>query len=495
MPTQLKIIADAYSPSNASDVGLSAPFTVNFQAPIVISPGQKIAMDKFVAVIPDITSNFTLDTSKFVLEYSVNSINNQSVELTLPAKNYKNLAELLTDMSLLSNNSFEGYTADTLPLLPTGNLSLYRDRGLKMICSSAVGKFSMEYATCPFPELVLLPTNLTVDPSNDLYPTTNGLWTLLQSDDTLVMTKGGGCMLQFDIDIPTQAEAIQDDSLFYCGLNAGTTDSIIGLSQDNTGLLYLENTDGVRTEIPLNSIPRNSTCQIYQAGGYFQLRCFTTNFPNADIEHFNTQGGAFSQSLGAIDYTKNYEFRASGFKAEVNWNFPAINAVVNMTKDVPFGATQDEFIRTVGVNFTDPLGSGALRAGLGVPDGLLLFTPQNSDFGSYVGSEPMNLSKINSSFDLALEILDIPLLTFQGNSSRNQLGTRNNVVCYFRPEQSNVGTNTYIYDSPAYQWLDIAISYPVNLSSLSFRVFNPYNGQSLVASNLTFNLIINDKEY
>jgi hypothetical protein len=159
-----------------------------------------------------------------------------------------------------------------------------------------------------------------------------------------------------------------------------------------------------------------------------------------------------------------------------------------MTKDVPFGATQDEFIRTVGVNFTDPLGSGALRAGLGVPDGLLLFTPQNSDFGSYVGSEPMNLSKINSSFDLALEILDIPLLTFQGNSSRNQLGTRNNVVCYFRPEQSNVGTNTYIYDSPAYQWLDIAISYPVNLSSLSFRVFNTYNGQSL-------NLIINDKEY
>mgnify|MGYP001477075891 CR=1 FL=1 len=46
----------------------------------------------------------------------------------------------------------------------------------------------------------------------------------------------------------------------------------------------------------------------------------------------------------------------------------------------------------------DPLGSGALRAGLGVPDGLLLFTPQNSDFGAYLGTEPMNLSKINSSF-------------------------------------------------------------------------------------------------
>jgi len=495
MPTQLKIIADAYSPSSASTVGSSAPFTVNFQAPIVISPGQKIAMDKFAAVIPDITSNFALDISKFVLEYSVNSINNQSVELTLPAKNYKNLAELLTAMSVLCNNSFQGFTINTEPLQPTGNFSFYRDRGLKMICSSAVGKFSMEYATCPFPALVLLPTNMTTDVNNDLYPSASGDWLLLQSDDTLVLTKGGGCMLQFKIDLLTQAEAIQDVSSFTCGL----TDNIgnmIGLTQDSNGILYLINSSGLKTEIPLNSVPRGSTCQIYQAGGSFQLRCFTAGtagFP--DIEHFGTEGSVFSTSLGSIDYIKNYEFRAFGEKAAVNWDYPAISAVVNMTKETPFGETSSEFIRTVGVNFTDPLGSGALRAGLGVPDGLLLFTPQNSDFGSYVGSEPMNLSKINSSFDLALEILDIPLLTFQGNSSRNQLGTRNNVVCYFRPQQSNVGTNTYIYDSLAYQWLDIAITYPVNLSSLSFRIFNPYTGQNLVASNLTFNLIINDKEY
>ena len=157
-----------------------------------------------------------------------------------------------------------------------------------------------------------------------------------------------------------------------------------------------------------------------------------------------------------------------------------------------FGVTQGEPTRTVAIDFSQ---SGSLRAGLAIPDGLLLFTPQNSDFGSYLGAESMNLSKINSSFDLALEILDIPLQTFQGNSSRNQLGSRQNVVCYFRPEQSNVGTNSYIYDSLAYQWLDIAISYPVNLSSLSFRVYNPYTGQNLVASNLTFNLMISDLAY
>lgn len=494
MPTQLKIIADAYSPSSASTVGTSAPFTVNFQAPIVISPGQKIAMDKFAAVIPDITSNFALDVSKFILSYSLNSPNNQSVQLTLPAKNYKNLAELLNDMTVLSNNAFSGFNITTEPLQPDGNNFLYRDRGLKMLYSSSTGKFFVEYVTSPFPALVLLPDNLTTDSNNDLYPTADGGWSLLQSDDTLVMTKGGGCMLQFNLDLASAAEAIIDGSSFSIGLSDGTG-ATVGLVQNDFGILFLQNSALEQTQIPLNSIPQGSTCQIYQSGGYFQLRCFTSDTPNPDIEHFDTINDGLPTSLGIIDYNKNYEFRAAGSKTSVIYDYPAIGAVVNMTKDVPFNATQQEFIRTVAVDFTDSTGSGALRAGLGVPDGLLLFTPQNSDFGAYLGSEPMNLSKINSSFDLALEILDIPLQTFQGNSSRNQLGTRNNVVCYFRPSQSNVGTNSYNYDSTSYQWLDIAISYPVNLSSLSFRVYNPYTGQNLVASNLTFNLMISDLAY
>jgi hypothetical protein len=491
MPTQLKIIADDYSPNKASDVGISAPFTVNFQAPIVISPGQKIAMDKFVAVIPDITANFTLDTSKFTLWYSLNSINNQSIELTIPSRNYENLTDLLRVMTILSNNAFSGFTINSEPQTPSGNFSFYRDRGLKMVCTSSSGKFSMEYATSPFPALVLLPTNMTPDTANYFSPETDGAWSLLQSDNTLVMTKGGGCMLQFQIDIPSQLDAITDGSSFYCGLsdNAGGT---IGFYQNTNGILYLRNAAGIlSTPLNIDNFPYGSTCQIYQEGGYFQLRCFTPDDDGLEIEHFNTAGALF-QSLGSVNYDTNYEFRASGSKTANTVQYPAISEVVNMTKDVAYGATQTGFVRTVAVDFSQ---SGGLRAGLGVPDGLLLFTPQNSDFGSYLGTAAMNLSKINSSFDLALEILDIPLLTFQGNSSRNQLGTRQNVICYFRPQLSNVGTNTYIYDSPAYQWLDIAISYPVNLSSLSFRVYNPSNGQNLIASNLTFNLIINEKEY
>tara|TARA_R110000868_G_scaffold3045_1_gene20510 strand:+ start:2142 stop:3635 length:1494 start_codon:yes stop_codon:yes gene_type:complete len=497
MPTQLKIIADEYSPNSSFTVGTSAPFTVNFQAPVVISPGQKIAMDKFAAVIPDITANFALDQSTFTLWYCLNGDNNQSSPVIVPAGKYSSLAQLLNVMTKLSNNVFTSFNANTLPVDAQGNYNYYREQGLKMQCSGSSGKFFMEYVTCPFPKLVLNPVGLSTTSDNYLIPSGVGNWTLSQSDSTVVLTKGGGCLLEFQIIVPEPEFAIADGAQFYCGLN-NDKGGFLGLHQDLNGILYLRNIDGVLSSSLniTNYFPEGTICQFYQVNGYFQLRTFTIDQDDLEITHFDTEtsnGGAFSQSLGAIDYDRSYNFYAYGSKtADQYTTVPAIGANIEMTKDIPFGATQNQFTRTVGIDFTL---SNSLRAGLGLSDGLLLFTPQNSDFGAFLGNSPMNLSKINSSFDLALEILDLPLQTFQGNSSRNQLGSRQNVVCYFRPEHSNVGTNTYIYDSLAYQWLDIAISYPVNLSSLSFRVYNPYTGQNLVADNLTFNLMISDLAY
>tara|TARA_R110000868_G_scaffold350659_1_gene611953 strand:- start:2268 stop:3758 length:1491 start_codon:yes stop_codon:yes gene_type:complete len=496
MPTQLKIIADNYSPNQASDVGVSAPFTINFQSPIIISPGQKIAMDKFVSVIPDITANFALDTSLFTLSYCLNGENNQSAPITVPAGKYSSLAVLLTEMTKLCNNSFSGFTADTLPVDAQGNYNSYRDRGLKILCSSSTGKFFMEYVTCPFDPLVLTPVNLETTENNYYIPSATGAWDLSQSSANVILTKGGGSFLEFKIVVPTAADAITDGSQFFCGLT-DDRNNLLGLFQSGTtGLVYLRNSAGIFSDPIDNAFFLDDTiAQFYQSNGYFQLRLHTVDGNGLEITQFDTEtsaGGAYSQSLGTVNYNTTYRFQATGIKTSNTLGIPAIGGVVEMTIDVPFGATEDELTRTVAVDFST---SGGLRAGLGVTDGLLLFTPQNSDFGAYLGNAPMNLSKINSSFDLALEILDIPLQTFQGNSSRNQAGSRNNVICYFRPELSNVGTNSYVYDSLAYQWLDIAISYPVNLSSLSFRVYNPYTGQNLVASSLTFNLMISDLAY
>jgi hypothetical protein len=482
MPRQLKINVDAnYVPT--------APFTVNFAAPVIIEPGNKIAMDKFSAVIKDITVDFDLPESVYTLWYSLNAPNNQSASITLPSKHYATLAELLNLMTTNSNSAFSGYVAGMLPLLNVG-FNVYRDIGLKVLASAATGnKFLFEYVTCPFDQLAVTQTNMSADTSGNWYPTAAGAWDIAQTDEDINLTRGGGCLLDFKVDFPTAIQAQADGAFTSIGL-VDKNGAPLGLRQETTGLLYLENTDGDKTEIPLNSIPRESTSEIYQSGGFFQLRCFTLDNSGVEIPHFNSITN-FSTALGSVDFFGSYNFRADGTKNAVTVDFPAIGQVVKMTKDVPYGTTQELGERTVALDFTT---ANALRAGLGVPNGLLLCAPQNSDFGAYNGSEAMNLSAINSSFDLALEILDLPLQTYQASSDRKP-GSRQNIVCYFRPVLSNVGTNAYTYDSLAYQWLDIAASYPLNLSSLSFRVFNPVTGLGLTAESMTFNLMINTLEY
>ena len=483
MPRQLKINVDAnYSPL--------APFTANFAAPVIIEPGNKICMDKFSAVIKDVTVQFDLPESVFTLWYSLNAANNQSASVTLPSKNYATLAELLNLMTVLSNSAFSGYVDGMLPLLNNGNYDVYRDIGLKVLASAATGnKFLFEYVTCPYNAVAVTQDNMQADTSGNWYPFAAGDWSIIQTDETVILTRGGGCLVEFKVDFPTALQAQADTATTAIGLIDKNGDTI-GLVQEPSGLLYLENAAGVRTEIPLNSIPRESFTEIFQDSGFFQLRCYTPDNNGLEIEHFNSIT-SFATALGSVDFFGTYNFRALGDKSAVTVDFPAIGQVVTMSKDVPYGATQGELQRTVALDFTT---ANALRAGLGVPNGLLLCSPQNSDFGAYNGSEAMNLSAINSSFDLALEILDLPLQTYQASTDRKP-GSRQNIVCYFRPVLTNVGTNAYTYDSTAYQWLDIAAAYPVNLSSLSFRVFNPASGVGLTAESMTFNLMINDKEY
>jgi hypothetical protein len=478
MPRQLKINVDAnYTPT--------APFTVNFAAPVIIEPGNKIAMDKFSAVIKDITVDFDLPESIFTLWYALNSPNYESAPITLPSKHYDTLAELLNLITTNCNKAFSAYVADMLPALGDGTFSYYRDQGLKMLASAATGnKFEFQYVTCPFNALAVSQTGMSADTSGNWYPTGAGNWEISQTDEEIYLTRGGGCLVEFFIDLPTQAEAIADGATTFIGL-LDKNGFALGLLQQASGLLYLSTIENVQTQIPLASIPRGSTCQIYQSGGYFQLRCFTGN-----TEHFNTIN-AYSTALGTVDFFGQYNFRAFGAKTSVSINFPKIGQLVSMTKDIPYGATQNQLTRTVALDFT---AASSLRAGLNVPNGLLLCVPQNSDFGVYSGAGAMNLSSINSSFDLALEILDLPLQTYQASSDRKP-GSRQNIVCYFRPVLSNVGLNSYTYDSFTYQWLDIAVTYPLNLSSLSFRVFNPATGQGLTAESMTFNLMINDISY
>jgi hypothetical protein len=306
--------------------------------------------------------------------------------------------------------------------------------------------------------------------------------------------RGGGGIVRFKFVLPNTVQAADNESIFNIGLidNLG---KFHGLHQNELGQLFLVNADVQNPdELDLADFPAGSEyyCEIYQINGQFVLSYNRKEMDGSIVELFNSNTN-YPGALGAIDYTQAYIFRASGSTVHNVHNLPSINSEVFMTPDIPMNYvnTEPATQRTVAFDMTNSL---SLRAGLDVPAGLNILNPQNSPSGSFSCQSSINMAIVNSSFDVAIEVLDLPLQTYQASTSRKP-GERNNVLCYFHPEFSQVGTGTYIYDSRAYQWLDIDVSYPVNLSSLTFRVYDPDTGVGLDALSMSFNLLIGTDEY
>lgn len=483
MPTQLKIIANTLTPY--------APFTVNFATPVIINPGNKITMDKFIAVIPDVTSNFSLPESTFTLYIAVDALNYQSIQIIIPASTNTAVTTLLTLMTVLSNNQFSGFVSNMLPVV-NNIYNVYRDIGLKVQFSSVDSNFTFQYVTCPFAAQQLSGVNMSQTPTGNYFPdVANAIWTLTQTNTTNYLTKGGGCLLSFvSVRFPTLDEANDSDSYFQAGLS-GIDGTFRGIGQDINGTYYLINNMGVKTTIgdtwnPFRASPY--AMDIYQANGFFQIRIYR----RSKQQTYFDSGVSFPEALGPVDYTLGYNFTALGQRALLQGQIPTFSSVMNMTVDVPFQTPSlTAYPRTMGLNFDT---AQSLRSGLDLPGGLLICTPQQSSFGSYSGLTAINMALINSLFDIALEVIDIPLETFQADSSGSP-GSRKNVLAYFRPELSQVGSNTYRFDVNIFDWLNIVTTYPLNLSSLSFRVFNPSTNTDLVMTSCSFNLLINTKEY
>lgn len=482
MAKQLKVVVENGYTQNA-------PITVNFAAPVIIEPGSKITLDKFSAVVAGLTTGFTVASTDFDLYLSANSPNYQFNNVQVPAKYYATVAPFLQDLTTYCNNVITGYLPGALP--ESGLSYLYRDLGLKVGCTTATNNFLIEYVTAPLSTLNMVPSNMVATPFGDYAPTAAGAFSYLQTTETQILLQGGGASATFQLSVPTALEAATDGLDWQVGF-LDNNDVLHGLHQNALGELYLYNGDDT-VEIDTAFFPDNCYVQLYQADGGFVIRSYTvaggieTPIYNSSILSAN--------ALGMMDYTLSYNFVMFGSCTSATSQKPAINEQVDMTIDVPFsGGTPPAvpvFNRTMAINMTDAI---ALRAGLNIPPGFILLTPNNSSFGSYLAAGAINMSVVNSAFDFAIEILNIPLETYQASSS-GAPGQRNNVIAYFLPALSNVGTSLYTYASSCYQWLNVDISYPLNISSLSFRVYDPATGLDINADSMTFNLMISDKEY
>jgi len=502
MPQQLKIIV-------GPNYEVNAPFTVNFNAPVIVKPGNKITLDKFTANIRNITSNFALPDSPFTFYYGLNFPNFQSSTVTIPGRTYENLLDLLNTMNQLINNTFTGYIEGFENYL---NLPQYRDQGLKIVCSttsttstssSTTNVFQIQYNTSSYLlDEGLTTTNYSAGVGGFASPESAGPWDLISQT---VLLQGGGIRLTFQLNVAGDMSAAANNLTYECGVK-DQTGIFHGIRENNLGEIFLVYGSLVSgftsTQINAANFFESEVGEavqyyvdMYQVNGQWALR--TYSLENGDINtmiEIYTSNDSNPGALGAFDITRTYNFYASGTTQTLNFAVPEINIyTLFSTPDINMTDTAPDPVQSRTVAF-DMSNSRALRAGLDVPSGQMILTPTNSPLGQFKCQTGINMSIINTAFDIAIEILDLPLQTFQASSDRKP-GSRVNVVSYFHPELSNFGAGTYIYDSRANVWLDIDITYPLNLTSLSFRVYDPNTGVGIDASEMTFNLLISSTEY
>lgn len=502
MPQQLKIIV-------GPNYEVNAPFTVNFNSPVIVKPGNMITLDKFTANIRNITSNFSLPESPFTFYYGLNFVNFQSSTVTIPGRTYTNLLDLLDTMNQLINNTFTGYIEGFENYL---TVPPYRDQGLKVVCSttsttstssSTTNVFQIQYNTSSYvSDENLTATNFVGGVGGWASPAASGSWDLISST---VLLQGGGIRLTFQINVAGDLAAAADNMNYKCGVQ-DQNGFFHGIQENNLGEIFLVYGPLLgaltSTQIAANNFEESDVGEavqyyvdMYQVNGQWALR--TYSMENDDITTLNEIYNSNSDNpgaLGAFDITKTYNFYAAGTNQVLNFGVPEINIQsIFSTPDISMTATAPDPVQNRTVAF-DMTNSRALRAGLDVPSGQMILTPTNSPLGQFKCQTGINMSIINTAFDIAIEILDLPLQTYQASSDRKP-GSRVNVVSYFHPELSNFGAGTYIYDSRANVWLDIDITYPLNLTSLSFRVYDPNTGVGIDASEMTFNLLISSTEY
>jgi len=466
----------------------------NFGMPIKLLPESQVTLDKFAAQIDTRNSDIYFATSQtFTVQTYVGG---PIYQVTIPAGSYATTAILLDVIRQKTNNVWNAFDDGE------------KNIGLKFDIQLVNNKVEMSYLSVT-PEFLGLNVALdvtagTASTGTDgiiVADTINGY--AYRSNLNTVL-QGGGliCEFQFRPDL-ADGDWSTEAGIFTSDLNQYT----LGLSQaaeDPNVFVYTTFPGGIAAVlIPSavfypGNVPTTRIVQIYQRNGFYSLQVL-----NFDIDHilfvqnniapFNvlTPTEAYAQSAGATMYVDPTTLPGAGI-----W----------IVSQEVAGSLVDSALHTMAFDFSainNVLNSNALRRGLALPDQVVI-QPTNDVAGLYTNDAPIDFSILNAALDIAIELLDMPLDSFivgdgqfplpmTGTNGIRQQGGRKNILAYFTPELST-SENVYRFTQSEYQWLDLINKMPLELSSLTFRVFDPTTGRPLNATNLSFNFLIKDKD-
>jgi hypothetical protein len=499
---QLKVIVnDDLSLSKAKN---GAYLTANFVSPIDIPKHSQICLDKFNATSKNISQNFGVVQQVFGVD--INGETDNFTQITVPAGNYPTITAYMNAINnLVNQNAISSYYVNAVPgsweqgssfydLQRQASMSLVlQPVGLKSIWTATIYGFSpISTISSPF----WLPTeNLLTDSSGNHY--SNDLNTAKLTSGELVM-QGGGLCLEFHLDLSADAADVDLWTLGFISSDGAKTGGRIS-QQDGELNLYLKDDNGNFTEVTDSETlfpeayagSEYVRFMIIQKEGYFGL-VYTSNVgsPVPEIKVIGLPGTPYAGKLGTWTFPESYtvvlETGATPVVAEVYYT-PATGGTTNL-----FG-TPDDTQTTIDLNKT---ASNQLCLTLGFNPAEYQLEPYTNDVVSTITSQNIyNVNQLRSAFELAIEILDIPLKNYYANTDPGARSFgRQNVICYFTPVPSVETEGLYSFANSTHQWLDIDNINDTVLQSLSFRVFNPYTGVSFVSNSLGFNLLIKGKD-
>lgn len=484
--------------TNPSSTGL---ITANFAMPIIVPPGCCINLDKFAAQIPQSRTGIQLPTQIFQVSTDVNSSNKI---ITIPGGLYPTTEDLLKLMNQLINNSF---------IAETDGGTTNPDLGLKYTILNVSNHVNMNFVSVS-PEYIdtdLSLINCSANVNGIIVPTDQGEFSAF--DDVNTILKGGGYLCEFVFRPDRFSSGLCE---LKSGLFSTTPLKFFGIRQQHDGGVGTPGTIEVFGDYGIGQtlivdaeifypgdVQTSRYVTISQTNGFFTLRIWTLDGNEKGdfiAEYITTMAWNIELTYGFQMVGEQFSGTPYGATTAPGIGFPAITADAAYPNGDPnaFKHLFELFFvsSALGVN------ANALRQGLGVTN-IVTMTPTNSVAGEFIAVPSIDFSIIRGSLDIAIEILDFPIETYQVGAAQyplarnptqgqRQPGARVNVLAYFSPLEDIKNPEIYTFAQSSYQWLDLANKQALEFTSLNFRVYVASTGEPLNANQISFNFLIKD---
>jgi hypothetical protein len=483
--------------TSPNDQGL---LVANFAMPIKIEPGCCINLDKFVAQIPQSRAGIQLPTQVFLI---TTNKSDSPTQITVPGKFYETITDLTETLTQLINNSF----------YPLNNVAPL-DMGLKFDMFVNTDLINMNFVSVELKDVTdtLDLINCSSDPSGIIITESEAPFDGFSTVDILA---GGGfaCEFIFRPDIAAEGVFTIESGLVVDGVTDFQPNGdyivirqVLGVGGD-PGIITIESTFGVGQTLVVNEavfypsgVQTARFVSIVQQDGFW-------NVVINEVDEGNVKGNFVEEYITNTPWNikTTYNFYMTGVATGSPYEDKETNPGVGFVSVTANQNTGDEnaLTHTLTLDFyntADGANANTLRQGLGLPN-VVVLQPTVSTAGVFVAATKVDFSIIRGSLDLAIEILDFPIETYQVGASqyplariptngKRQPGARVNVLAYFTPLESVDNPEIYSYAQSSYQWLDLANKQPLEFTSLNFRVYVASTGQPLTANQISFNFLI-----